>query len=719
MDSKQKFTGFKKSAKTSTNVIRWMFVVSILVPVLMGLLLSWHSLSDFDIWLHQRVGQDILTGEGFPHTNTFSFTDPEQSWINHEWLFQVIAAISGPSLNNTSNPLNWNLLRALLALTILMFLIVGENFGSFFNKGCKQSWNTWLGIPLLLGIHVLWPRLILRPELFSYLAFVIFVRVLEPCANEKHAPGSDRKFLGSVFVVTLIWAQLHGFSGMAPFMVILAMITAVIAPLLGYKGTVAFRPKTMLMALLLSLLALILTPNGITGITYPLKALGQFQSTGPEISSTISELVPLLDTKESLGQTQLMFKISLVWAGLWILLTWGRISLLRIILWTLAAVAAFSMQRAIGLYAIAFILLHTSLFNQTFSFTGLSKIKMPQGKAIAALGTGLTILLAVLWSVQVVNDGFYLSEGVSRRFGGGVTPAIFPVNIARNLGPECTQRVLSNIDPAGYLLANTRVKLFIDGRTEAYAPKYWSQYHDLKQGSDKSLQIIRDLNPEAIILSLGSGAFLELANVLINGSLWQISDLDESALYFVPAVSGFTPGDNTKWLDNNIYSLESAISRESRSLSPTRLADRYLAVARLWELAQKPRYSLRSNDLGLAAMPNHPILNHNQGTIKMKNRDFASALVHFEKALSCNGRAASSALNAGVCQMNLKKPDLAEKMFELCIRIDNKKFEGWANLGISRLQQGKKKEAQVALERALALRPGEKNLIKMIHDLKN
>jgi len=67
--------------------------------VLMAGFLGWHSLTDLDIWFHLRMGKELLANGNWLTLNTYSFTQPEFPWLNHEWLFQIFAAWSGPETN--------------------------------------------------------------------------------------------------------------------------------------------------------------------------------------------------------------------------------------------------------------------------------------------------------------------------------------------------------------------------------------------------------------------------------------------------------------------------------------------------------------------------------------------------------------------------------------------------------------------------------------------
>ena len=166
---------------------RIVLLMACLTPVILGLLLAAHSLSNRDIWLHNRAGRDFLGGGGIPITNRYSFTEPGHAWTDHEWLFQTCIAVTdrlGPSAKVTTESdavgaatleprvSHWHALRMILVALLLMLLLKeGMNLHSWRPKNLLFP-PGWLGLPLLVGLHLLWPRLILRPELFSFLFFV-------------------------------------------------------------------------------------------------------------------------------------------------------------------------------------------------------------------------------------------------------------------------------------------------------------------------------------------------------------------------------------------------------------------------------------------------------------------------------------------------------------------------------------------------------------------
>jgi tetratricopeptide (TPR) repeat protein len=699
-------------------IFLWVSLGSVL---LVTVLLAWHSLGGLDIWLHNQVGRDILSGQFPDGTNTYSYTQPDHPWTNHEWLFQVLVAAMGPSPDDQIGPgiERWNALRLVLSILLVGYLLLGDGYWRKLLLGASSSSTaSWVGLPLLMGLFLLWPRLLLRPELISALFFAALVRTLDrPTAtwrNPQHwwSLIHPRWPLGRAFWLTVAWTQFHGFSALGPVILLLAGLLAWLP--FKLQGP-AHRPVDpgWLWGLPLLALALCLSPSGVQGLIYPLKALGQFRQSTVDLQANISELVPLLSTRNSLGWTMLAYQVSLAWGLIWIVATWGRTSPLRILVWAASAYAAYLAQRNLGLYGVSFVLLHTGTTGAPIwdRFLGhrLSRRNFPIRWA-AGLGIVVTVGLAALWSVQLVGDDFYLREGVSRRFGGGATPGRYLEEMADILKSEGTARVLANVDAAGFLLDRTDAQVFIDGRTEAYSPDHWALYQDLKKAQPATVARLAGGRHQAIALSVSTGSFRELAVRLRESPRWQIRSWDASGLLFQP-----TETQRPAW---TAPPLISRLPSESTSLSPVRAADLCLAWSQVADVVGDEAGQEQALRRGLTFRSDHPTLHHNLGNLLMAREDWAAALPHFLAALKVNPRLAGSAQNAGFCQMRRQKPALAEKLFQQATQLDPTSVETWVNLAISRLASGQREEARQALRRARELDPGNPRVRALLQQVR-
>lgn len=727
-----------RSGHTGRRSLLWWGILPLLITVSTGLLLSWHSLGDLDIWFHLRAGNDLLEGQGLTSVNRYSFTEPDHPWVNHEWMFQILAALTGPETPPSANGIGsldvtgWNLLRSALTLLLMLTVLGGDKgFSRLLGRDGPIS-AAWAGVPILAGLLLLWPRLTIRPELFSYLFLVLLVRWAEryfrmspsdPAPVPTYGKSPNRSWLaqfdprrtaGRIFILTVIWAQIHGFASLAPLVLLICVFLAPIqVRLFPGERLSGPAPGPAVVLAFMALIALVLTPNGWNGLLMPIRALGQFSQSQVDFRSTISELVPLRDSPNSLGLTISFYMASLVWGIVWIVATFGRVSLLRILVFALAAFAAWTNQRSIGIYGVAFMLLHTGAAGNPWRLSVPRKWRSPPPTIIAITGLTITLLTAGLFWPQIINDGFYLREGVGRRFGTGMNPEHFPLNSAETLASRESLTYFANLDAAAFLLANTPGRIFIDGRTEAYSADLWAEYLDIKRGDGKALGILTNSRRvEAVCLATGGGSFDQLAVQLLESADWDLWTAEGSALLFRPARPAGTESGNSILAQAAARTLATA----DRG-SPARRADVCLAAGHLYMFAGDVKNRETAYRRGLSFRPDHPTLNHNLGNLLLDQQRFQDALPLFRDALEMNGRLAGSALNAGVCEMRLGKPEKAAVYFRRSAAIDPKRFEAWVNLSVALQGSGNRAGAVKALEKALELRPRDSRLQQRLKEL--
>jgi Tfp pilus assembly protein PilF len=762
------------SAKTRAGAGRWPRVAGslllaggILIPLLTGLLLSWHTLSDLDIWLHDRAGRDILAGQGVPTTNAYSFTAPDHNWVDHEWLFQILVAAVSAGDEPGRKIEAWNVLRIVLVGVLLLILLLG---GDRFPRGRSLTAmalprSTALTAVAMVSLGVLWPRLILRPELAAYMGFLLAARWIDRAALDWHtqAPApfrwrdvvSRRHPLGRTFWLTVLWAQFHGTYCLVPVLWLLALI---LAPwqrrLLGHLprpasskqnrqgGGSVLRPG--LTAVGLTLTAGLLTPNGLAGFLYPLRALGQLGDPALDLRHTIVEMAPLLTLQGVLPGTILIFKLSLGWSAIWLVATAWRISLFRIALLILAATAALYSQRQMGFFALAFFLVHEGYrSDRRWLWSGsrlcrrlherlrirLRLVDRARSRGLGPLALGaitvlVSLLVALLWGDAVLENRFYLNEGVARRAGWGTTPAEYPLAVIDQLRERTAGRSLrlaNNVDCAGLLVNRRAGSVFIDGRTEAYPGVIWREYQQLKRGGEAALRVLDRRRVEAVVLAHKSAAIRPLTASLLSSPGWSVVAADEAGVLFLPAAGS---ADRTANASSEVLRAAAArllqdcpppaggASVSSRKAVP--VADRCLTLAMLARLAGLADTAAELYLRGLAWRPGHPILNHNYGNLLLSRQDFAGALVHFERALSANRRLVESRINAGLCQFQLGNLAEAEQAFQAAVRQDRRQAEAWVNLAEVRRRRDDRAGALKAYETALRLRPEDTRLRQRI-----
>ncbi len=212
---------------------------------------------DPDMWWHLRTGQVILS-DGIPNQDIFSFTVPENEWITHEWLSEIVMWLGYR-------------VAGLPGLMLFFATIVAATF-----------WLVYLrcdGRPYLAAFVVLLAALATapfwgaRPQMFNMLFTAAFVFLVEGYKNGQ----VSRRALWLLPLLTLVWANLH--SGY--LLGIALLLTYVAGESLGrlvssrQKGTVDWSPVGWLFLMtLVAFLVAVINPNGPELWIYPFFTLG-------------------------------------------------------------------------------------------------------------------------------------------------------------------------------------------------------------------------------------------------------------------------------------------------------------------------------------------------------------------------------------------------------------------------------------------------------------
>jgi hypothetical protein len=148
--------------------------------------------ADVDLWGHVRFGMDILDAGRIGQVDPYSFTS-KASWINHEWLTEVIFAIA------------WRMAGSAGLIGVKLACAIGVL--SFVALTLRARGVTGHALAMLLGVTLagILPRIThVRPQLFSTLLFAALIFILTRADRGRRA--------GLIWTVPLLalWANLHG-----------------------------------------------------------------------------------------------------------------------------------------------------------------------------------------------------------------------------------------------------------------------------------------------------------------------------------------------------------------------------------------------------------------------------------------------------------------------------------------------------------------------------
>jgi hypothetical protein len=152
-----------------------------------------HTIVDPDLWGHIRFGQDILRAGAIIQSDSYSYRTSGQSWINHEWLSELIFA----AVYDRSGTSGLIVLKVAISL-----LLIGLSYVHLrhYTLGPLRSLLLLVlfAIPLRMGLGTI------RPQLFTYLFFLIQLVVLE------RATAGRAEWLWLLPVLYSVWVNSHG-----------------------------------------------------------------------------------------------------------------------------------------------------------------------------------------------------------------------------------------------------------------------------------------------------------------------------------------------------------------------------------------------------------------------------------------------------------------------------------------------------------------------------
>lgn len=195
-----------------------------------------------DLGRHLENGRLLFTNPQILTRNFYSYTNTDYPFINHHWasgvIFYAIQHVSGFAGLSI-----WAVSIQILTVFILFLTLV--SFSSF----------PVTAVSFLLSLPILITRTDIRPELFSYLFFSVFLVIL-----------MKKKWLMLLPVLMIFWVNTHIYFPLG-FVCIAAYVFA--------ERNGPYRKK-LIGIFLMTFLATIINPSGISGAFYPFHILGQY-----------------------------------------------------------------------------------------------------------------------------------------------------------------------------------------------------------------------------------------------------------------------------------------------------------------------------------------------------------------------------------------------------------------------------------------------------------
>lgn len=469
-------------------IIQRITLISLLILIFC---MTFTTSSDFsqDLGRHLKLGEIILQTHQIPKTNLFSYTNPTFPFINHHWgaeaIFYLMVKYFG--LNSLT------LLKVLLLLlTCLLLLKSNKREGSVLGF----SFALLLFFPLLLD------RLDIRPELFGYLFFSLFLYILFYQTN--------KKLLYVIPIIFIFWINAH-----ITFVFGLALLF--IYAFFNFKKNI----KIVLLLLICSGAALCFNPHGIDGFLYPFNV---FRNYGYPIVE--NQNLFFLNGATFNPLIRYFFIISpLVLINLFILLSRKKYEYFTLLL--IFFLLPFWQLRHMPFFVFVAVL---SVGYVTAQFHSVFKIHQKIKKILYIT----VIFTALLYSVLYMNNTYYRTFDKNKEFGLGfdenqkqATDFLIKERLQGNL--------FNNFDIGGYAIYRLfpMYRVFVDNRPEGYPSSFFSKtYIPIQENNEVRRSLFNIYNIHTVFFAhtdMTPWGSTFLKNILRDKS-WRTVFLNESII---------------------------------------------------------------------------------------------------------------------------------------------------------------------------------------------
>jgi hypothetical protein len=185
----------EKSIQKKRTLIKFKYkdiAISLLIFSTMAFTFS-KTIADPDLWGHLRFGLDFIENGGLTQSDPYSYLTAGQHWINHEWLAEVLFALSWKA------GASQGLVLFKLAICILTSGIVFLYLRSLKLPAIRA------GILVLLTYFSLIPFLgVIRPQMFTALLFTVTLIIIVKAEKGNH------HWLWMAVPCFILWINLHG-----------------------------------------------------------------------------------------------------------------------------------------------------------------------------------------------------------------------------------------------------------------------------------------------------------------------------------------------------------------------------------------------------------------------------------------------------------------------------------------------------------------------------
>ncbi|MFH1853969.1 MAG: tetratricopeptide repeat protein [Candidatus Omnitrophota bacterium] len=595
-----------------------------------------NTIVDIDLWWGLKTGECIVKNLEIPRVDIFSYTLQGRPWIDHEWLSQVLFYL-------VFSKFGW------LGLNLLKAFVIGLCFFIMYflaSSGIKKT--VFPLFFLLVSILAFGYRSFVRPEIFSYLLFCVFMYVLE-----KERPLAVLPFL------QILWVNLHGYFIAGPTLIFLYFIGDFF---FGEKK----RSKKFAMVFLWAVAACFVNPYFYKGALYPVAIITQAFTAQKSLMRNIQEL--MMPARLNFARF-FFFWILAILASATFIVNIKKAKMRHILIFAISFISAYLAIRNIPI----FIFPAMAMAGMNLNSSGLTK-RLCEKKYYMI---SMIIICSLIY--LFLSNRYYL---FTNQYGMRKTESKF----CRLLTPEGACDFLEKNNIKGPLF-NTmdfgpyigyrfypEKRIFIDTRTELYRDEFYNAYQRAQNypGEWKRLQAEYGFNT-ALLRHLFGGTE-RILRALYKDNDWRLVYYDENSCIFL----------------RDVHENQNAIERFGIDFRKKQLipSDININIARFFEKIGELDFAEEVYKRILAGSPAFLEAGNNLGGIYINKARYKDAIELLERFLARYPGSAELYANIGTAYLRSGEREKGLRLLEKAAKIDPYLRKVSYMLGIGYMEEG-------------------------------
>jgi hypothetical protein len=218
--------------------------------LLLAFVLAFFAARNTDIWMHLGAGKRLLEGQYHFGNDPFAHTTRDTVWVNHAWLFDLLAYVLYTAFGGASLVLVKALLLAVLAAVVLFM--------------SRREGGLWLAVVCTaLAVLAISRWFLVQPICISYVLFALTLAFLaRRRLDVARGKAASWKTYWPLLLLFVLWVNLDSWYLLGPLAVFLTLLGACL-------DKDRPRARTLFAVLLLGLAVCLINPHHIRAFELP------------------------------------------------------------------------------------------------------------------------------------------------------------------------------------------------------------------------------------------------------------------------------------------------------------------------------------------------------------------------------------------------------------------------------------------------------------------